>query len=168
MPGGTLGIKMGIGYEGNVSRTNETVIQPRKAAEDLRFGQAVILNPDNTYASVDASTVATDIAGVTVRTVKQSNTFYPQSNSVHIAGGMCDVLARGQITVRCQRGTPEAGGAVYVRIAENASYEDALVGGFEAASDGTNSVLVPNLEWTSGAKDTNDMAELTVKTRQKG
>ena len=80
----------------------------------------------------------------------------------------CDVLVRGQCTVKCKRGTPKAGDPVYVRIKPNATYKDSLVGDFEASEDTGNVVAVPNIEWTTGILDANKVAEVTVKTRQKG
>ena len=80
----------------------------------------------------------------------------------------CDVLVRGQCTVKCKRGTPKAGDPVYVRIKPNVAYQDSLVGDFEAADDADNVIAVSNIEWTTGILDANKVAEVTVKTRQKG
>ena len=55
------------------------------------------------------------------------------------------------------------GGAVYVRITANATYPNAVVGGFEAASDTTNSVQLTNAQW-AGTADANGIAELRILT----
>jgi hypothetical protein len=54
---------------------------------------------------------------------------------------------------------------VYVRIAANASIANGVVGGFEAAADSTNTVLLPNVKWTTGAMDADRICEVTVLTR---
>lgn len=169
MPGSTIGIKLNNGYAGTVSRTADCVIQNRIAkGADIAFGQAVILNDDNTFSIVGADTTAAKIAGIAVREVIQANAFNPQSNPNYVANMPCDVLVRGQCTVKCKRGTPKAGDPVYVRIKLNETYQDSLVGDFEAADDADNVIAVPNIEWTTGILDANKVAEVTVKTRQKG
>lgn len=168
MPGTTIGIKMNNGYAGTVSRTADTIIQNRIAKENIAFGQAVVLNTDNTWSPVGASLTADAVAGIACREVVQANTFNPQSNPDYLANTPCDVVVRGQVCVRCGRGTPSAGGAVYIRTALNKSYEDAKIGDFEAADDTGKVVKVPNIEWTSGEMDANNIAEVTIKTRAKG
>lgn len=169
MPGSTIGIKLNNGYAGTVSRTADCVIQNRIAnGADIAFGQAVILNDDNTFSIVGADTTAEQIAGIAVREVIQANVFNPQSNPNYVANMPCDVLVRGQCTVKCKRGTPKAGDPVYVRIKPNVVYKDSLVGDFEAADDDGSVIAVPNIEWTTGILDANKVAEVTVKTRQKG
>ena len=169
MPGSTIGIKLNNGYAGTVSRTADCVIQNRIAkGTDIAFGQAVILNEDNTFSIVGAATTAAQIAGIAVREVIQANVFNPQSNPNYVANMPCDVLVRGQCTVKCKRGTPKAGDPVYVRIKPNVAYQDSLVGDFEAANDAGNVIAVSNIEWTTGILDANKVAEVTVKTRQKG
>lgn len=169
MPGSTIGIKLNNGYAGTVSRTADCVIQNRIAkGADIAFGQAVILNNDNTFSIVGADTTAAQIAGIAVREVIQANVFNPQSNPNYVANMPCDVLVRGQCTVKCKRGTPKAGDPVYVRIKPNVAYQDSLVGDFEAADDTDNVIAVSNIEWTTGILDANKVAEVTVKTRQKG
>ena len=74
------------------------------------------------------------------------------------------VFQRGSIQVKCQRGTPALGGAVYVRITANGSYESAVVGGFEAEDDSGKVVQLTNAQW-GGAPDANGIAELVILTR---
>lgn len=168
MPGKAIGISMLYGYAGTQSRTADAIIQNRIANDTIKFGTAVTLTQDNKWTPVVDSTTAADIAGVAVREVVQANTFDPQSNPDYVAGMPTDVMVRGNCTVKCQRGTPKAGSAVYVRIKANATYNDAIVGGFEATADPTNTVQVPNIEWTTGAMDSNNMCEITIKSRAKG
>ena len=168
MAGKVIGIAMNYGYEGTVTRTADTIIQVRTATHDIKFGEAVVLTTTNTYDNVGAATTAAQFAGIAVREVVQANTYDPQSNSDYLAGKPCDVLVRGQVSVKCQRGTPTAGGAVYLRVATNASYPTCVVGGLEASSDTTNTVQLTNCEWTTGMIDANLSTEMTIKTRNRG
>lgn len=168
MPGRVIGTSLNIGYPGTPSRSADSIIQNRIADAVIAFGQAVILKNTNRWAPVTDATVAADIAGIAVREVVQANTFDPQSNPDYVANAPCDVMVRGNCTVKCQRGTPAAGTAVYVRVKANDTYPTAVVGGFEASADSTNTIQVPNIEWTTGSVDANGVAEVTIKTRAKG
>ena len=168
MPGTVVGILLNNGYAGTVSRSADAVIQNRIAAGTIDFGQAVQLTNANKWALVDSDTTAALVAGIAVREVVQANTFDPQSNPSYVANVPCDVIVRGQCTVKCQRGIPAAGAAVYVRIVLNGTYPTCVVGGFEASSDTTNSIEVANIEWSTGVVDANGIAEVTIKSRAKG
>ena len=65
--------------------------------------------------------------------------------------------------VKCQRGTPALGGAVYVRITANGSFSTAAVGGFEAEDDSGKVVQLTNCQW-AGPADANGVAELRILT----
>lgn len=168
MPGKAIGISMLSGYAGTQSRTADAIIQNRIAKSNISFGHAVVLTNDNKWDNVVEGTTAAQIAGIAVREVVQANTFDPQSNPDYMAETPCDVMVRGNCTVKCQRGTPKSGDAVYVRVKANATYQDAVVGGLEATADTANTVQVTNIEWTTGVMDANGMAEITIKTRAKG
>ena len=170
MAGKTIGISMNQGWAGTQSRQADAIIQNRIAAETIKFGQAVALNSYGQWERADSGNVsaAGDVAGIAVREVIQANTFDPQSNPDYQQYDPCDVMVRGNCIVKCQRGTPTPGAAVYVRLAANASYPTAVVGGFEASSDSTNSIQVGNIEWTTGIVDANGMTEVTIKSRAKG
>lgn len=168
MPGKAIGISMLSGYAGTQSRTADAIIQNRIAKSNISFGHAVVLTNDNKWDNVVEGTTAAQIAGIAVREVVQANTFDPQSNPDYMAETPCDVMVRGNCTVKCQRGTPKSGDAVYVRVKANATYQDAVVGGLEATADAANTVQVTNIEWTTGVMDANGMTEITIKTRAKG
>ena len=168
MPGKTIGIMMNNGYPGTQSRTADAIIQNRVAEGTIAFGQAVVLTDTNKWRLVNTGDTAAVVAGVAVREVVQANTFDPQSNPDYVAGMPCDVMVRGNCTVKCQRGTPKSGTAVYVRITANNQYPDAVVGGFEAQADDANTIQVTNIEWTTGVIDANNNTEITIKTRAKG
>lgn len=168
MPGKAIGISLLSGYAGTQSRTADAIIQNRVAKNNIAFGHAVVLTNDNKWDNVVEGTTAAQIAGIAVREVVQANTFDPQSNPDYMAETPCDVMVRGNCTVKCQRGTPKSGDAVYVRVKANVTYQDAVVGGLEATADDANTVQVTNIEWTTGVMDANGMTEITIKTRAKG
>lgn len=168
MPGRTIGIMMNVGYAGTQSRTADAIIQNRIAEGTIAFGQAVALTDTNKWRLVKTGDTAAVVAGIAVREVVQANTFDPQSNPDYVANVPCDVMVRGNCTVKCQRGTPASGVAVYVRIAANDAYPNAVVGGFEAEADDANTIQVTNIEWTTGVMDANGNVEVTIKTRAKG
>lgn len=168
MPGTVIGTSLRGGWAGSQSRSADAIIQARVADGTIKFGQAVKLTSANKWKVVATGDQAADVAGIAFREVVQANTFDPQSNPDYVDGQVADVMTRGNIMVKCQRGTPAAGSAVYVRITANASYEDCIVGGFEASADSTNTIQATNIEWTTGIVDANGMAEVTIKTRAKG
>lgn len=168
MPGRTIGIMMNVGYAGTQSRTADAIIQNRIAEGTIAFGQAVALTVTNKWRLVKTGDTAAVVAGIAVREVVQANTFDPQSNPDYVANVPCDVMVRGNCTVKCQRGTPASGAAVYVRITANNTYPNAVVGGFEAEADDANTIQVTNIEWTTGVMDANGNVEVTIKTRAKG
>lgn len=168
MPGRTIGIMMNVGYAGTQSRTADAIIQNRIAEGTIAFGQAVALTDTNKWRLVKTGDTAAVVAGIAVREVVQANTFDPQSNPDYVANVPCDVMVRGNCTVKCQRGTPASGAAVHVRITANNIYPNAVVGGFEAEADDANTIQVTNIEWTTGVMDANGNVEVTIKTRAKG
>lgn len=166
MPGRTIGIKMGMGYPGGQSRQADAIIQNRIADGTIKFGHAVKLTSAGKWKEVATGDAATAVMGVAVREVVQANTFDPQSNPDYVDMAPCDVMTRGNCIVKCQRGTPTPGAAVYVRITANASYATAEVGGFEASADSTNTVQVTNMVWTTGVVDANGNCEISILTRR--
>lgn len=86
-------------------------------------------------------------------------------------GTECEVLVRSSVTVAINAGVPQAGAPVYVRTVANPAIPGTYVGGFEAAADGTNTVLLgsasdPWMVFRTGQLSTPDnMAEILIKTR---
>jgi hypothetical protein len=168
MSGKAIGISMNYGFPGTYARTPDDIVTSRQLKEgsaSVPFGAALMANEDNTYSPVDESFTAEKFGGVALRVVKQAVSYAQQAESAYNALDLVNALNRGAVVVNCNNGTPTAGGAVYVRIKENASVIGGVVGGFEAAADGANTVLVPNLQWTNGYVDANGVAEITILTR---
>lgn len=174
MPGKVIGIKMNTGYVGTVSASADAIIQARIAKKLIKFGEPVVLvAAENKYLGVadsvagGTSFTAPQFAGIAVREVVQANVYDPQETPGYAANSVVDVLTRGQCTVLCQRGTPTAGGTVYVRTVANDSYPTAVVGGFEADDDSGKVVALTNVQWTTGNMNADKVAEVTVLTRNK-
>lgn len=174
MPGAAIGIELNLGYPGTVSRSVDTIITARKLQSNIQdgketaspvgFGEAVVLNSDNTYSKFRESSTAKDFVGIAVREVKQTTDYY-SSAGAYLPNEIMDVLNRGSITVNCNNGTPTAGGKVFIRIKGNQAIPNGKVGQFEAIADADNTVEIPNLKWATNKLDKNRVAEVTILTR---
>lgn len=169
MPGTVVGKGLNFGYPGNVSRSADAIIDNRVVKPtdtvNINFGDPAVLNTDNTYSKFGATGTAATFAGIAVREVKQGTVFGSNVQGAYAPGDPCDVLGRGSATVTCSVGTPTAGGAVYIRTVLNGGIPLGIVGGYEAAADGANSILIPNAKWTTGKLDANRTAEVTITQR---
>lgn len=119
-------------------------------------------------ATVNIENTVGQLVGIALREVQQALDYMPTAGTpgaMYAPGSPCDVLERGTATVICQLGTPTAGGPVYLRVALNTAYPNAVVGGWEAEADGANNVSVSNARWTTGNLDSNNVAELTLLSR---
>ncbi|KEI75885.1 structural cement protein Gp24 [Clostridium botulinum] len=174
MSGKAIGIELNLGYPGTVSRSVDTIITARKLQSNIQdgketaspvgFGEAVILNEDNTYSKFGEGNTANDFVGIAVREVKQTTDYY-SSSGAYFPNEIMDVLNRGSITVNCNNGNPTAGGKVFIRIKENPTFPLGIVGQFEAIADADNTVEIPNLKWATNKLDKNRVAEVTILTR---
>lgn len=170
MPGSVIGIKMNFGYPGQISRHGDEIsrTRPVKAGtEDIYFGEPVAQNNNGTVQKFDDTKTADDFAGIAMRKVK-SAVLYPYQNfGFYRAEEPCDILQRGGVMAVCAWGTPKVGAAVYVRIkvADGTSPTGAKVGDLGAADEAGNVVKLANAKWSS-EKDPNNVAEITILTRQ--
>ena len=169
MPGTTIGQSMLFGFPGTFARNADCIImaRPVKATDAVgpAFGTPVILNADNTYSAFGAAGTAAAFAGVAVREVNQAITYTAQNIGGYAPGQPCDVIERGAVSVICNVGNPTAGGDIYVRVADNAGIPTGVIGGFEAAADGANTVNLTNCKWATGQKDANNVTELPILNR---
>lgn len=168
MSGKSIGISMNYGFPGTYARTPDDIVTSRQLKEGsaaVPFGACLMTNTDNTYSPVDGTFTASRFGGVALRIVKQAVSYTDQNETAYNAGEMVSAINRGAVVVKCNSGTPTAGGKVYVRIKANASVVGGVVGGFEAAADGENTVELTNVQWTNGYVDANGVAEITILTR---
>lgn len=157
-----IGKTMFHGYAGSFSRQPDTIIDTHPAGGTIAFGGAVVYS-GGAVTAPGASATAADFVGVAVRETKSATNYLDQNEGSYVQYDAVPVLKRGCVNVICQNGTPALDGTVYVRVAENASIPGAVVGGFEAAADGSNSIALTNAKW-KGGKDGNGVAEIRILT----
>lgn len=166
--GTAIGKTLGNGYAGSYSRQPDMVVDTHVAGGAIDFGRPVVdlsgVTVDiPTYLLTASTFAASDFQGVAVREVKSATNYANQGVGSYAEGEAVPVMKRGRVNVKCQNGTPAYNGDVYVRVEANASYPNAVVGGFEAAADSTKSVKLTNAKWR-GAADGNGVAELAILT----
>lgn len=182
MPATVIPVKgMQQGFVGNISSEGLSLRSPRVVnladTHNVSFGEAVVVNANNTYSSVAqfiagggtfSATTPLAIAASNVHT----NTVYPVqggSNSTsgfYVPGQVADAMVIGTMNVQINNGTPTgANGAVYLRILANAGIPAGVVGGFEAVADGTNTVALTNVKFKNGTVEMDGTAQVTVLTR---
>lgn len=158
-----IGKTMLHGYAGSYSRQPDTIIDTHPAGGAIAFGQGVVYGTAGAVTVPGSSADAADFVGIALRETKSATSYLSQNEGSYVANDAVPVLKRGCANVICQNGTPALDGDVYLRIAANASIPGAVVGGFEAAADGANSVKLTNVKW-KGAADANGVAEVRILT----
>lgn len=168
MPGQVIGKEMPLGYPGSTARMPDFIIMARMVNAEsapIPFGSPVILNEDNTYSAFGAIGTAEDFGGIAIREVKQATSYLNQNEVAYQPSQICDVLERGNIVVKCGKGTPKAGRKVHIRTAENEIYPGSFIGDFEAEEDTGKTVALSGVVWTTGKMDGNRSCEITLKNR---
>lgn len=160
-----IGKTMPHGFAGSYSRQPDTIIDthPLGGSANIVFGQAVVPGTAGAVAPVSGTTTAAQFLGIALRETKSAVNYINQGEGAYVPGDAVPVLKRGCANVLCQNGTPAYDGTVYLRIAANNSLPNAVVGGFEAAADGANSVALTNVKW-KGTADANGIAEVRIMT----
>jgi hypothetical protein len=182
MPATVIAVKgMQQGFVGNISSEGLSLRSPRilNLADTLNihFGEAVVVNANNTYSSVaqfianaGTLTAATPL-GIAVSNVHTNLVFPAQGGSntsagFYIPGQVVDALVVGTLNVQVNNGTPSgANGTVYVRIALNGAIPAGVIGGFEAVADGANTVALTNVKFKNGTVESDGTAQVTILTR---
>ncbi|CAJ0701604.1 hypothetical protein LMG19089_02880 [Ralstonia edaphis] len=134
--------RMPSGIPGDVSRPSQSTIESGILDSGFPFASYGIpvkrvsgkIRP---VASGDAAGV---IIGLLVRPFPTGASQDPLGTSTPPTTGVGNVMRRGYMTVQCNAGTPADGGTVYVRVAAPSGAK--VIGGIEAASDGTNTVVM--------------------------
>lgn len=158
-----IGRTMPHGYAGVYARQPDMIVNTRPAGAALRFGQGLVYNEKGQVVLPGADSKAADFVGVAAAEVKTATNYLTQSAGGYVPDEPVSVFQRGAINAKCQNGSAALGGAVYLRITANEALPNAVVGGFEAAADGANSVQLTNCEW-AGAADADGIAGLRIKT----
>lgn len=156
-----IGKSMFHGYAGSYSRQPDTIIDAHPAAGAIAFGAGVVYGTAGAVRTAATGDAAADFVGVACREVKSATNYLSQNTGSYVQYDAVPVIKRGCVNVLCQNGTAAVDGDVYLRITANASLPNAVVGGFEATSDSTNSVKLTNVKW-KGAADANGIAEIRI------
>jgi len=183
MPASVIQVKgLYLGFVGNISNEGYSLRSARRVKPSdtmgIAFGEAAVLNPDNTYSSVKQFvTLGGTVTGTTAIGIAASNVnINPTYNvngtngaatpgGIYLPGSVMDLLVQGTINVTCNNGTPVAGGSVFIRTLVNAAIPNGVVGGLEAVADAANSVLYPNLKWKTGFLESDLTAQVTILAR---
>lgn len=155
-----IGTAFPHGFAGFYGRQPDMIVYTCPAGGTIPFGAAVVYNSSGEVVLPDDSNTAADFAGIAGGEIKSSLN-YLDSTGTYAAGEPVAVFKRGCINVKVQNGTAALNGAVYVRIDENASYPDAVVGGIEAEDDTGYTVQLPNCKF-NGPADANGIAEVCI------
>lgn len=160
----TIGTSFPHGYAGSYARQPDQIIPTLKSGEataNIPFGAAVFYDSYGNVTLPTNSATAQGFAGIAAAEIKTNLGYLSENGGYYAPGDIMPVMARGRVNVKCQRGTAAFRGTVYVRIATNASYPTAVVGGLEASSDSTNTIALANAVW-GGTADANGIAELII------
>lgn len=162
MRGQVIGKSMTHGYAGDYSRQPDMIIDTHPLGGDVavKFGTPLVYDSDSNVVAFGANTAA-DFVGVASREFKSATSYLSQTAGQYEPGEATSTFKRGCINVLCNVGSPKLGGKVYVRTVANESIPTGVVGGFEAAADGENTVVLANCEW-HGEKDVNGVAEIRI------
>lgn len=157
------GIALLDGGRGYTSASNLPTVD-----NNLGTGLTVTITAGNTASM-------SNFVGIAVREVKTLEVFLPSfpqagNNSqpnigVYNQGQPCDTLKRGCIIVQFQSaaGTSAvSGGAVFLRTSTNATYPNAVVGGFESAADSGHTLALTNCQFFTGLIDANNAVEIEL------
>ena len=162
----TIGKTMPNGFAGSYARQPDMIVttSPLGGEVPVAFGTPMKRNKNQVVPMGEGSTAA-EFVGVAARQMKSQLSYGNQSVGQYAPNDPVSLFQRGSIQVVCQRGTPSAGGKVYVRVTANPSYSTAVVGGFEALEDSGNCVLLEHCQWGGGVDGCN-VAELVILNRQ--
>lgn len=160
-----IGAAMPHGFAGSYARQPDMIVgtHPAGGEEPIVFGAALKYDGSGAVAAMGDGDTAAQFVGVAAREVKSALNYLEQGVGAYAPGEAVPVFQRGAVNVKCRNGTPALGGKVYVRVAENAAMPTAVVGGFEAKADASNTVELPNCQW-AGSADANGIAELRILT----
>lgn len=158
-----IGTEMPHGYAGSYARQPDMIVTTRPAGAQLTFGAAVKYDAAGAVVPMGAGDTADAFVGVAAREIKSALSYLDQNVGQYAQKDAVPVFQRGAVNVVCQKGTPKLGGTVYIRVAANASFPTAAVGGFEAEADSANTAALTNCQW-AGAADANKVAELRILT----
>lgn len=154
--------RMPYGIPGDVSRQSVATIETQLFDSTAAFGAYGLfgkIDSNGKFAPIGSGDAAAAIYGLLIRPYPTTgaNASDPLGTSVPPTSGCANILKRGYATVQINAGTAALNGAVYVRVATASGAK--VIGGIEAAADGTNTIQVAGCVFT-GAADANGNVEI--------
>lgn len=155
--------RMPAGFAGDLQRAEIATIETQQinsAAPPTVFGVAVKLVGGLVTPINNSADTAALVYGINLRAYPiQGNGSDPLGTSTPPTSGVVDVLKRGYVNVNLGGTTAAAkGGLVYVRVATPSAGKP--LGGFEAAADSTNTVVLPGNTYFTGPADAYNVTEI--------
>lgn len=157
--------RMPAGFAGDLQRAEVATIETQQidaTTPPTAFGVAVKLVSGKIQPINLAGDTAALVVGVNLRPYPiQGNGTDPLGTSTPPTSGVTDILRRGYVNVQLNGTTAAAkGGTVYVRVANASAGKP--IGGFEAASDTTNTIALPSNWYFTGPADSYGVTEIAV------
>ncbi len=167
----TIGKDFPHGFAGSYAYQPDMIVKTRPAggSAPIPFGAPLKYGDDGkSVVPMGAGDTADVFAGIASREVKSSINYLDQGVGVYAVGEPVSVFMRGAVNVKVQKGTPALNGKVYIRVAADAAYPGAAVGGIEAEADSTaaNTVELTGCAF-EGPADANGVACIRILTEQK-
>ena len=145
--------RMPQGIAGDVTRQSIATIEPQLLDSSKPFAGFGLFGKiaSNKFVPVEAGDSAGVVYGILVRAYPSqgANASDPLGTAVPKTTGVADVLRRGYISVKNNAGTAAIGGTVYIRVANAAAGKP--IGGIEAQSDSSNTIVVAGATFMSAA-----------------
>lgn len=109
-----IGKEMPHGFAGCYARQPDMIVNTRPAGGGAPIPFGTPLKYDGAeVVPMGAAATAAQFVGVAGAEIKSALTYLDQSQGQYAPGEPVSVFQRGAINVKCQRGTPALGGAVY-------------------------------------------------------
>lgn len=155
--------RMPAGFAGDLQRAEVATIETQQidsAAPPTVFGVAVKLVAGKVQPISLSGDTAALVYGINLRAYPiQGNGSDPLGTSTPPTSGVTDILKRGYVDVSLGgTATAAKGGLVYVRVATPSTGKP--LGGFEAAADSTNTVVLPSNTYFTGPADAYGITEI--------
>lgn len=156
----SIGLSMSHSFAGSYARQPDMIVNtaPLGGTVPVAFGTPLVRGDGGAVIPMGSGNTGNEFIGVAGKEVKTATQYNGQSVGTYTPGEAVSVFQRGNINVKCQKGTPVIDGTVYVRVTASGGY---TVGGFEAEADGANTVALSNAQW-GGPADSSGVAELRI------
>lgn len=145
--------RMPSGIAGDITRQSLATVESQVLNSSLPFAGYGLFGKvaSGKFVPITTGDAAGAVYGLLARPfpTQGANASDPLGTSVPATSGVANVLRRGYMNVTLNAGTAALGGAVYVRVATPGTGKP--IGGIEAVSDSTNTILVAGASFMSAA-----------------